>query len=46
MLTEQRLIELLTDLEADYVERTISVGNTDKFAQAICAFANDLPKPE
>lgn len=44
MLSEQRLIELLTDLEADNVERTISVDNTDKFAQAICAFANDLPK--
>lgn len=43
MLSQQRLIELLADLEADYVERTSSVNNTDKFAQAICAFANDLP---
>ena len=25
------------------MERTISTTNTDKFGQAICAFANDLP---
>ena len=34
---------LLYDLESDRVERTISTTNTDKFGQAICAFANDLP---
>ena len=34
---------LLTDIESDHVERTISTTNTDKFGQAICAFANDLP---
>ena len=34
---------LLTDLETDRIERTVSTTNTDKFAQAICAFANDLP---
>ena len=34
---------LLYDLENDRVERTISTTNTDKFGQAICAFANDLP---
>lgn len=43
MLTQERLLDLLKDLEADNVERTTSVNNTDKFAQAICAFANDLP---
>ncbi len=43
MLTQQRLAELLCDLEADYIERTISTQKTDKFAEAICAFANDLP---
>jgi len=43
MLTEDQLNGLLTDLEADNVERTVSVDNTDKFGQAICAFANDLP---
>ncbi len=33
---------LLNDIENDRVERTISSTNTDKFGQAICAFANDL----
>jgi ATP-dependent DNA helicase RecG len=43
MLTEAQLITLLSELESDLVERTESVSNTDKFGQAICAFANDLP---
>lgn len=43
MLTEDQLNRLLTDLESDNIERTVSVDNTDKFGQAICAFANDLP---
>ncbi|MFT3847417.1 MAG: ATP-binding protein [Propionivibrio sp.] len=43
MLTEEQLKALLSDLETDRVERTISSNNTDKFGQAICAFANDLP---
>lgn len=43
MITEDQLKELLADLEADHIERTVSVDNTDKFCQAICAFANDLP---
>ena len=43
MLNEVQLIALLPKLESDRVERTISVSDTDKFSQAICAFANDLP---
>jgi ATP-dependent DNA helicase RecG len=43
MLTQEQLKALLSDLETDRVERTISVNNSDKFGQAICAFANDLP---
>ena len=43
MLTQQRLLDLLADLEADNIERTVSATKTDKFAEAICAFANDLP---
>ncbi len=43
MLTEAQLIELLSDMESDRVERTVSENNTDKFCQAICVFANDLP---
>lgn len=43
MISKAELIELLADLESDRVERTTSVNSTDKFGQAICAFANDLP---
>lgn len=43
MLTAAKLLELLSELESDRVERTESLTNTDKFCQAICAFANDLP---
>ncbi len=43
MLTPDELLRLLSDLESDRVERTVSTNNTDKFAQAVCAFANDLP---
>ncbi len=43
MLNEEQLRSLLADLESDRVERTLSVNNTDKFGQAICAFANDFP---
>lgn len=35
---------MLKDLESDRIERTISTTQTDKFGQAICAFANDLPR--
>lgn len=43
MLTTEQLQSLLSDLESDRIERTTSTNNTDKFAQAVCAFANDLP---
>ncbi|MGD0093797.1 MAG: RNA-binding domain-containing protein [Planctomycetota bacterium] len=43
MINEQDLRKLLGDLESDQVERTISTGNTDKFCEVICAFANDMP---
>lgn len=43
MLTPEFVQELLSDLESDRVERTVSTTNTDKFAQAICAFGNDYP---
>ena len=43
MITKEEIRALLADLESDRVERTISTTNTDKFGQAICAFANDLP---
>ncbi|WP_126463155.1 helix-turn-helix domain-containing protein [Sulfuritortus calidifontis] len=43
MLTEIQLTTLMSSLEADNIERTESVNKADKFGQAICAFANDLP---
>jgi ATP-dependent DNA helicase RecG len=42
MLTDDHLRRLLSDVEADNVERTISIDNYDKFYQAICSFANDM----
>jgi len=43
MLSEEGLKRLLSDLESDRVERTISTSDTNKFCEAICAFANDMP---
>jgi ATP-dependent DNA helicase RecG len=43
MLTKTELLKLVADNESDRVERTTSLNNTDKFAEAVCAFANDLP---
>ena len=42
-MTKEEIRALLNDTESDRIERTISTTNTDKFGQAICAFANDLP---
>jgi ATP-dependent DNA helicase RecG len=42
-MTDAELEQLLDDLESDRVERTESTTNGDKFRQAVCAFANDLP---
>ncbi len=42
-VNESELLPLLKDLESYRVERTISTTNTDKFSEAVCAFANDLP---
>ncbi len=43
MLTIEQLQELMADIESDRVERTVSKTDTDKFCEAICAFANDVP---
>ena len=42
MLTTDQLLALLSDHESEAVELTTSTNNTDKFCQAICAFANDF----
>jgi len=43
VLTNEQIKSLLQDIEADNVERTTSTNNTNKFCEAICAFANDMP---
>lgn len=43
MLTADQLRALMADLESDRVEKTVSTKKTDKFGEAICAFANDFP---
>ena len=43
MLTVDQLRTLMAAPESDRVEKTTSTRNTDKFGEAICAFANDFP---
>ena len=43
MITKEELQNLLTSTETYRLERTISTNNMDKFSEAICAFANDMP---
>ena len=43
MLTADQLRTLMATPESDRVEKTTSTRNTDKFGEAICAFANDFP---
>jgi ATP-dependent DNA helicase RecG len=43
MRTLNEVKSLLEDMESDRVERTVSTTHTDKFCEAICAFANDFP---
>ena len=43
MITKDEIQELLYSTETYRVERTTSTGDMDKFQEAICAFANDLP---
>lgn len=43
-LTDSELLDLLSDLESDRVERKRTVKeDKDRLSEAICAFANDLP---
>ena len=43
MISKDELLELLNCTETYRVEKTISTTNMDKFCEAICAFANDMP---
>ncbi len=41
-MTQSELEQLILTSESDRLEKTISLTNTDKFSEAICAFANDM----
>lgn len=43
MITKVELLDLLHSTETYRIERTVSIGDMDKFQEAICAFSNDLP---
>lgn len=42
-MTRDELTELLTSKESFRIERTVSTTDKDKFGEAVCAFANDMP---
>lgn len=42
-MDETTLLALIAENESDRLELTTSINDTDKFSEAICAFANDLP---
>lgn len=43
-MEENELILALQDLESDLVERKEAVTHMDRIRQAVCAYANDLPR--
>ena len=43
MITKSELEKLLASTETYHVERTKSTTDKDKFGEAVCAFANDMP---
>ena len=43
MITKEELDTLIAGEESFRVEKTIPTTNMDKFCEAICAFANDMP---
>lgn len=43
MISREELEVLLPQIEQDRIEKTISRNDAEKFGEAICSFANDLP---
>lgn len=43
MITKDELRKLFVSTETYRVERTVSTTDKDKFGEAVCAFANDMP---
>ena len=42
-MTKEELQKIISIDEGFRIELTTSTGNMDKFQEAICAFANDMP---
>ncbi len=42
MITQNELTKMLTNLEADRIEKTVSKNDPEKFGEAICSFCNDM----
>ena len=42
-MTKEELFDIIASNESLRIELTTSTGNMDKFQEAICAFANDMP---
>jgi ATP-dependent DNA helicase RecG len=42
MISEERVLQLISNMESDWVERTVSIRE-DKLGPAICAYSNDFP---
>lgn len=42
-MTKEELFNIISSDESYRIELTTSTGNMDKFQEAICAFANDMP---
>lgn len=42
MITQDELTKILTVLETDRIEKTVSKTDADKFGEAICSFCNDI----
>ena len=43
MIRPEQLDKILTNIEADRIEKTISLNDANKFGEAICSFCNDMP---
>ncbi|MDE3015615.1 MAG: putative DNA binding domain-containing protein [Pseudomonadota bacterium] len=43
MISKEELAILIKNTESDHLERTESTDDTQKFCEAVCAFANDMP---
>ena len=46
--TDKELLEIISDIESDYTEfkESLSGDSSSRIREAICAFANDLPRHE